>query len=468
MVKVLFVDNMWIESGSILILSAILKKYGHECELIIGDKKKVRKKIKSYKPDLVAFSCMNMKKKWLVETTHTIKRTSNIPIIVGGSICLSSPEIIKLQSIDAICIGEGDYAILEVANSIDKKEDFSNTPNLIVKKDGHIKKNKVTDYVDDLNKLPFFDREIYYKYSFFKKSNHFELFFASRGCAFACKFCFYNTLKKHYGKMPIRRRSPENVIEEIKSVKKIKNLRRVYFEDSIFINNKQWTIKFLKLYRTEINLPFICHGHFNFLDEDIVPELKKSKCHNIYLGVESGDETIRNKTLDKKIKTSKIMDVSKMLHKYKLRFTTLNMMGLPGETYKQAKETIRLNQQIKPTCIAIDLFIPYPRLDITNEAIKKKFLNSTSLNALSNTKHLYRSILKQRDIKEISNLNKFSFILFRFRFLEPVVNLLVKLPENKLFDIIYAGSYYFELKRIVGWRFQEIFYDIYKNYKAFF
>jgi len=49
----------------------------------------------------------------------------------------------------------------------------------------------------------------------------------------------------------IRKRSPENLIEEILLVKNRYRMKTISFSDDIFTFNKKWLKKFLELYKKE-------------------------------------------------------------------------------------------------------------------------------------------------------------------------------------------------------------------------
>ena len=145
--------------------------------------------IDKFTPDLIAYS--------VVETTYNIAlellrgtRNYDIPTIVGGiHVTMSPDEVINEKEVDMICIGEGENAIVELANRIDKKNNYSDVQNLWVKKDGKITKNPVGPLVD-LNEIPMQDWSIYEKERFYKPmggkiwiSGPVEL---GRGCTYRC------------------------------------------------------------------------------------------------------------------------------------------------------------------------------------------------------------------------------------------------------------------------------------------
>jgi len=269
----------------------------------------------------------------VVNLAGRLKQVLSASIIFGGPHPTFFPEIIDNPSVDIICIGEGELAITELADRLDAKEDFYDIENLWVKDtDGEIIKNPVRPLIQDLDGLRFPDRNIYYgKYPFLNRSQ--KPFFAGRGCPFNCAFCFNYVLKDIYKDKGnfIRLRSPKNLIDEIISVKDTFGLKTVYLQDDTILFNREWLIEFLSIYRKEVGLPFVCLVRADLMDKEIARELKRSNCYSVFFGVETGDEKMRKRLLKKDIDNAQIIETARILKKYKIKFRTYNMLGLPGE-----------------------------------------------------------------------------------------------------------------------------------------
>jgi len=171
------------------------------------------------------------------------------------------PDLANESYLDAICVGEGEGAILDLVNALEAGQDITKIKNLIVKRDGEIFKNDLRPLISNLDAIPFPDRTIYEKYSFFRKRKIRHLITA-RGCPFKCSFCFnklYNEMYHGKGE-ELRRRTPRNVIEEIKKLKQeTPKLKHIFFLDDTFIITQSWLDQFVEIYRKEVNLPFSCN-----------------------------------------------------------------------------------------------------------------------------------------------------------------------------------------------------------------
>lgn len=225
------------------------------------------------------------------------------------------------------------------------------------------------------------------------------------------------------------------MIEEIKYFKKNYPLKTVHFSDDTFSLDREWLIEFSTIYKKEIGIPFTCNLRANLVDENIIKKLKEANCFGVTFGLECGDEDYRNKILKKNLKNKDIIRCSKFLKKYKIKFNTLNMMALPGETAKMVFETISLNNKIKADFARVGFAVPYPGLELTNYAIKKGYLSKSSKNINYKGCH-EKPIFKSRDNKLLSNLLCFFPMAVQYPSLVPLIKILIKLPLNNIYKLL--------------------------------
>ena len=103
----------------------------------------------------------------------------------------------------------------------------------------------------------------------------------------------------------------------------------------------------------------LCLLRANVMDEKFVRLLKAAGCYRISIGVESGNDHIRNDVMNRKMSREQIVNAFALAHARGIETMAINMMGLPGETDEMIWDTIRLNRQIKPTFSGVNIFYPY-------------------------------------------------------------------------------------------------------------
>lgn len=435
MAKFLFIQDVLFDYFGPMYISAVLKSKGHSCDLLsLAEEKNIFAKISAINPDVLLISTMTGPHKTYLQFIREFKQKFKIPVVMGGPHTTFFPEVLNNPEVDYICIGEGEGFISDFADAIASGKKLTDIANLGYKKKGKPIYNPIRNLISDLDSVPFADRELYYNRYPHLMSYPTRRFFGTRGCPYRCTFCFnHSYIMTYAGKgIYIRRRSAENIIQEILENYMKYPFHTVRFPDDSFTINKQWLLSFLEKYRSKITLPFTCLTRGNELDEEVVSALKKSNCINVFFGVETGNEKYRNEVMLKALTNRDIIKAAKNLRKYKISYGTYNMIGLPGESLEDAFNTIRLNAKIKsqlPTCSILQ---PYPKTKIANYAIEHGFLkadySADDFNFMTSG-----TILNIPFKKELVNLNSFFLFAVRFPSTIPIIKILIKLPPNPLF-----------------------------------
>jgi len=149
--------------------------------------------------------------------------------------------------------------------------------------------------------------------------------------------------------------------------------KSISFCDDLFCCDipKGWLHEFCKKYEEQIGLPFTSTAFASWIKEDLVSALKEANCLSIRMGVETGNEKVRKEILKKNLKNDDIYRAAAILHKYKIRFLTYNMLGIPTETYQDSLKTYQINREIRPYYAWCSLLNPYRGTTIADIAEKE-------------------------------------------------------------------------------------------------
>lgn len=419
--KVLFIVKPFkVELLGIAYLAASLKKSGHEVQLLKTDDSQFMTDIFEFKPQILAYSVCTGEHKRFVELNRKIKEQYSAISVFGGAHPTYFPDLIYENGVDFIIRGEAEKSFKRLLERIQL----------------HKNVKRIVDFYpleQYLDRLSFPDREFLYTYPE-NRNNLIKNVIVSRGCKFACPYCFNSIYRSFYkGQNWVRYRSVDNVIRECQELKEYP-LELLYFQDDEFLTNPN-LFPFLRTYGEEVSIPFHCQIRIELLTFNVAQRLKDAGCKGVTFAVESGNSDIRQMLLNRKMSKEKILRSCKVLRDVGLKFRIENMVGLPGESLDQMLETLDLNIKCKPTIAWASIFQPYPGLPLGEYAkkegywiygtddIKETFFEDTVLN----------TSLK----REISNLQRlFSFIV-SFPFLRLLVKYLIKLPRNRFYNWLY-------------------------------
>jgi tRNA A37 methylthiotransferase MiaB len=376
-------ENLGIEY-----LSAVVKRAGHEVflahdpglfsrednvfhtpalEKFFSRKKAVLAKIEKSNPDIVAFSVYTSTYPWALDVAGEVKKKIGAKVVFGGIHATLVPEtVIQNDVVDYVIEGEGEEALLDLVEALSSKTASRNIPNVWVRKNGIATHTPVRPPITDLDSLPLPDKAL-----FEDEINHGDdyMIMTSRGCQFSCHYCCESYLRALYGRGYFRRRSVSSVIQELTEMKKKYNFKRVMFFDSVFFADKKWLEELLKEYQRKISVPFRCQGHVAFADAGIIGMMKEAGCYGIDFGVQTFNEEIRKKILNRSETNDEIKKAFKNCDQAGLRYDVDLIFSLPLMKEKdylfalEFVESCRYLNRIK--CFNLCY---YPKLKITQKA----------------------------------------------------------------------------------------------------
>ena len=297
--------------------------------------------------------------------------------ICGGPHPTCYPTCIEeIPRLDALCIGEGEYPVLELARALKEGKDHSKIKNLWVRKGDDIIRNETRPFIADLDGLPPEDRELFDHQGSIDKYGLGQVrVMTTRGCPYQCNYCANKRISKSQPGCYFRFRSAMHIMDELRYLDKEYKFNEIFFDDDIFMIDKKIRKEFCKRYRREIGKPFIFCGHIDTCNEEMLKELKGAGGRRIDFGLESGNEELRQKILKRNMTNNKIIETTNMAKRIGFQIKTLNMVGLPDETIERHLDTVDLNSKIKPDVASIFVFYPYPGTELYDYCIHKAYFD---------------------------------------------------------------------------------------------
>ena len=184
---------------------------------------------------------------------------------------------------------------------------------------------------------------------------------------------FKDKIYKDKGRF-FRRRSAQNVLAELIQAKKKYNYKALHFWDEIFISDRKWLFEFLEVYRKEINVPFTCCIHVNFIDEEVARVLKQSNCWQAIMGVQSLNEDLKRNILNRRESNEKVRNAITCLRREGIQAICENMMGLPTQDESDLVDMLSFYNETRPSRLSVYFLRYYPRTKIIDTALEHKML----------------------------------------------------------------------------------------------
>ncbi len=451
-----------VASFGIMYVSAALRRAGHDVTLIEAERiEPVLVELRRHRPDVLAFSVTTGLHRIYLAWARAAKRAwPEITTLMGGPHPTFFPEVIDEPAIDAIVIGEGESTAPDLLEAIAAR-DGRVVDGARYKLDGKVIVGTLRPPEQQLDRLPIPDRELYYNASRFHRTFPVKPFLASRGCPYRCTYCFNRTLNDMYrGRTKaVRVRSPEAVVEEIRQVGRRWPMKLVWFLDANFVVSKAWVKELCYLLARDIRLPFYCKVRPNLVDASLARILALGGCTGVGMGIECGDDRLRNDVLERNVSRDMILEACRHLHDAGIAVMSFNMVGLPGETYEMARSTVDLNIEARVEYAMATVFQPYPRTVLARRAIDEGHFHGDFDRLDTN----YYSTCQMRehvpgDRRRIENLQRLFGIA--------VANPGVRRHLDRLVEL-RAPRFYTELfKRHHRHSFYRQFYERYRNPKA--
>lgn len=345
-------------------IAAALKEIG--CEVEVFDihahnysRKETTQKLEKLGYDLVGINAFSTQYSYIKWLTAELKKYHQGKIILGGPLPTYNPSLV-LEKTDAdICvISEGDATIKEIVENINNLE---RVRGIYFSQDGEIIATPSREYLKDVNGIPLPPYDIFPMDIYFK---HISLFGAparktmnlitARGCPYRCNFCSRTITGARF-------RTIDNVIEEIKTLKKRYAIDSVLFNDELVVVSRKRVRELCDKIR-DLNIIWGCQGRANTIELDLLKYMKKAGCVYVGYGIESGSQKILD-NMNKGVTVAQNEKAIRETLKTGLTPVIQMMFGYPGEDEGTIKETVDLLKRIH--CSVPLPNSPEPQLSLT-------------------------------------------------------------------------------------------------------
>lgn len=363
-------------------LAAILEKHSHEVKIFDGWVQNLDivlpRTINSFSPQLIGLTGLTVDIMRTFKRAEQIKKLApSIPLIFGGPHATMAPgnTLKNVKAIDIVVLGEGENTIVELVQWARGKRKLSEIDGIAYREKNKIKHTKPRKLIANLDTIPLPARHLL-NLKLYRPSpkEHKRLpgtdIITSRGCPYQCAFCFKQVFGSRY-----RAHSPEYVIKEIKQLVKNYGIKDLFFRDDTFTIEPERVKKICGMMLSEkIDITFTTLARVDRLDYETLKIMKQAGCWKILLGIESGNQ----KSLDlmkKGITLKQVREAVLNCKKLGIEADGFFMIGIPGETKKDALRTIKFAKSLGLDFAQFYICTPYPGTPLYELSKKSGDLN---------------------------------------------------------------------------------------------
>ena len=406
------------------ILASCLKNEGWEVQLIFLPKRmgeiyeeQVLEQVAvlSSKSHLVGISLLTDDLANAVQLTSYLKARLDVPILWGGVHPSARPRE-SLEYADMVCIGEGEIPLVELVGRIEEGNLYTDIPSLWLKREGTIIENPLEPLLLDLDTVPFPDLgpddhfvllngtvQPMTEELLRKRLGRFYFTLSSRGCPFQCTYCFNHGYRRMFpGKKPIRKRSVENVIQELSSVvKRFPYTERICLDDdAFFLRDISEIQEFSMKYRDRVGVPlWIAGAGPTMVRTDKLAALTEAGMTSMRMGIQTGSEPIK-RLYRRNFSNKRILQAARMINDFKGVITEVQydfIIDNPWETDADVIRSLRLASRL-PVPHELRLFPLhfYPGTDLYEKAEREGILSENPEDVWLREHHRFRDVYVNR------------------------------------------------------------------------
>ncbi|MCJ9668981.1 MULTISPECIES: B12-binding domain-containing radical SAM protein [unclassified Neorhizobium] len=332
------------------------------------DRTEISKRIAAFCPDIVGVSSIFSNQSDAVGEVFAAigDAAPNAYVVTGGAHARYFPHnYFEDFGIDAVFLSESEATFLHYVEYLNGAYDINDIPSIIARlPDGSIfensemalirsKERNDSGFWAELDQIPFpawhlYNMEAYFDIKAYQSpytiGDRVGQIYTSRGCTAKCTFC--TTTNFWGGKL--RRRSPENVLEELRRLQDGYAINEFHIQDDNITNDLQHA-KFLFQHLKELKLPW-CTPQGTALwrmDEALLDLMVDSGCYQVTFAIESGCQRVLNDLIRKPLDLQRTKHLIRYASSIGLSVHGFFIVGMPpmfghsGETVDEMYQSYR-------------------------------------------------------------------------------------------------------------------------------
>ncbi|HOY31904.1 MAG TPA: radical SAM protein [Bacteroidales bacterium] len=394
---------------------------------------KIIKLLHSDNPCIIGYSIMSNSLPFFYKLTSSIKKEFKKTILIaGGPHVTNDPQIIMDLGLDFGFRGDCEESFpLFCKMFFNNEEQFDSIPGIIINRNEEFSYNEPAYYdISISNVLP--DYDLYnmdlYTNLVYPGVKWFSII-TSRGCKYKCKFC------SNYSQSKLRLYDLSIVKNQVLTLVKKYNVKWIAFIDDLFTYDRNRVIELCNfIIENNLDFKWSCLTRADEIDEDLLVIMKKAGLYNVILGVESGNENVRQSE-NKIIPVDQYKNIIALSKRIGVKTLCSYILGHPNETLKQINETLKFSRKIRSNYAQFFLMIALPGSAIFEIALNNGLLSknewSLYMKGIKKLPNFYPPEIQFFKIKALKIYAYFRFYFRPYNLIE-LITLLYKLFYYKI------------------------------------
>jgi radical SAM superfamily enzyme YgiQ (UPF0313 family) len=359
----------------ILSIAAYLESLGHTVAVcdVHGEKldeTEVCERLRRLRPRFVGISVLTNMSIPAQKIARLVKReVPDCTVVVGGVHAEAMPErMLKNSAIDCVCRGDGEEVMREVVEG----RPLAQVDGLSWRDGTTVRHNPPRLLNMELDRYPF---PAYHMVDF---KNYFPAvgsyrnlpainMLMTRGCPGKCSFC-------NSARTTLRARGPARVVEQIRLLRETYGIRQIQFYDDTFTVFKKHVLDFCALLaEADLGITWTAYIRGDCFSEDMAAAMKKAGCHQVLMGIETGNEQVAAR-IGKTIDRERYKETVRIAHQHGLEVRGSFIIGNMDETWQSMTDTLDFAIDLDVDLFQLNISTPYPGTALFNEAAEKGWL----------------------------------------------------------------------------------------------
>lgn len=352
--------------------AAIAEQAGHQAMII--DARTLRlspeetlDRLKKFQPDILGFMMTTYMFQETLEWIRYLKEPLQVPVLVGGyNLRVYPRQSLVPEEIDFGVVNQAYYTLPRLLEELEGARRFDKVPGLVYKEDDQIIVTPHPQKIDfDLFPNParhLLPNHLYAEFPTERKN--FTVMVTSLGCPMHCTFC-------EAGQTEYNPRSAMTVVNEMQECHDRFGIREIDIFDYEFPMDRERTLAICQeLRERKLDLNWACRSRVDTVDQELLEEMHQSGCRRIYYGIESGSQETLDR-MKKGITLEQVRETIALTKKTGMRPLGFFLVGVPGETRKSVRETVRFAKSLDLDYVQFSKLTAKPLTSLWKDLVKQ-------------------------------------------------------------------------------------------------